>query len=156
MVGLLRARAKGLEGTLVDREKHLISALDPADPRIMTIWVAGPAALLVAKIHKIADRAPQNDRVKHKDALDVQRLIQAVPTARIVEGLKGLLASHLSGEVTREALSMMTGLFQAPDSVGVQMMVRAAGTDQEGADILKASLIALVSEIVEALGDEDL
>ncbi len=37
-------RAKGLEGTLVDREKRRITSLDPTDTRTATIWVAGPAA----------------------------------------------------------------------------------------------------------------
>ena len=61
-------RAKGLEGTLVDREKRRITCLDPTDTRTATVWVAGPAALLVAKIHKIAERVVTQDRVRDKDA----------------------------------------------------------------------------------------
>ena len=33
-----------------------LGALEPGDPRTFEINVAGPAALLVAKIHKLADR----------------------------------------------------------------------------------------------------
>ncbi len=34
----------------------------------ITMWVAGPGALIVAKIHKIAERAGAKDRVRDKDA----------------------------------------------------------------------------------------
>ena len=37
-------RAKGLEGALVDRERHTIGSLDPTDDRTITMWVAGPGA----------------------------------------------------------------------------------------------------------------
>ena len=50
--------AKGLEGALIDRERLTISALDPNDDRTVELWVAGPGALLVAKVHKIAERVP--------------------------------------------------------------------------------------------------
>ena len=51
-------KAKGLEGALVDRSDFTIGSLEPeVDARAMVVSVAGPAALLVAKLHKIADRA---------------------------------------------------------------------------------------------------
>ena len=46
-------RALGLEGALVDREPHTIASLDPDDPRTVTMNVAGPGALLVAKLQKL-------------------------------------------------------------------------------------------------------
>jgi hypothetical protein len=49
-------RAVGLEAALVDHSPITISALDRADARVMTAEVAGPAALIVAKAHKINDR----------------------------------------------------------------------------------------------------
>jgi hypothetical protein len=63
-------RAKGLEGALGDRAHHQIATLDPGDTRTILMWVAGPGALLVAKVHKIAERAGAQDRVRDKDALD--------------------------------------------------------------------------------------
>ena len=47
-------RAKGLEAALVNREPMQIQALDPSDSRSITIHAAGPGALVVAKVHKIA------------------------------------------------------------------------------------------------------
>lgn len=48
-------KAAGLEAVLVDCAEHQIVSLDPnTDRRSHVIKVAGPAALLVAKLHKIA------------------------------------------------------------------------------------------------------
>src|SRR5680860_130373 len=49
-------RAVGLEAALVDNSVMTIGALDPPDPRSMEAKVAGAAALLVAKLHKLHDR----------------------------------------------------------------------------------------------------
>lgn len=50
-------QVRGLEGALVRPTLMTIRALAPGDDRAYEIKVAGPAALLVAKIHKLADRA---------------------------------------------------------------------------------------------------
>jgi hypothetical protein len=73
-------RADGLEAALIDRGHQSITALDPQDPRVHSIWVAGPAALLVSKLHKIAERLNQPKRRDNKDALDVLRLLRATTT----------------------------------------------------------------------------
>lgn len=93
-------RAKGLEGALVDRDQHTISALDEADSRQVRMWVAGPAALLIAKIHKIAERVDAHDRVGDKDALDLLRLLRAVDTGVLADRFRSLLADDLSRSVT--------------------------------------------------------
>ena len=49
-------RASGLEAAIVDHTPAPIAALDSADRRSFTIEVAGPAALLVAKLHKLGER----------------------------------------------------------------------------------------------------
>lgn len=54
-------RARGLEACLVDNDEMDIPALDPRDERSTRLRVAGPAALLVAKLHKIAERAESPD-----------------------------------------------------------------------------------------------
>lgn len=56
-------RARGIEGALVDNDLRTITALDPGDTRSFEVKVAGPAALLVAKIHKIGERIDQSDRL---------------------------------------------------------------------------------------------
>ncbi len=62
-------RVGGLEAALVDNSRTSIGAVDPAaDPREFTVAVAGPAALLVAKLHEIHDRIDTADRLNDKDA----------------------------------------------------------------------------------------
>jgi hypothetical protein len=50
-------RVRGLEGSLVSQRTMGIGSLAAGDERSFELQVAGPAALLVAKIHKLADRA---------------------------------------------------------------------------------------------------
>jgi len=68
--------------------EHTIGALDPHDRRLVTMWIAGPAALLVAKPHKIAERVSDGDRVQDKDALDVLRLLRTVRIGDLVARLR--------------------------------------------------------------------
>jgi len=145
-------RAKGLEGALVDRNRHVITALDPADRRALEIWVAGPAALLVAKTHKIAERAGSPARERDKDALDVLRLLRGVPTGELADGLETLRSSELAALVTREALERLPDLFGDRSSEGVAMAVRAAG-DSEDPEVIAASVVALTSELLDELLD---
>jgi hypothetical protein len=56
--------AVGLEASLVDRSRQTLGALDESDQRRFRIWVASPAALLVAKLHKIAERVDAADHRK--------------------------------------------------------------------------------------------
>lgn len=48
---------RGLEGTLVDHQIVQLTTFNPDDARVLAIRVAGPSALLVAKLHKLADRS---------------------------------------------------------------------------------------------------
>lgn len=97
-------RTTGLEPALVDNDCHVLTSLDPADPRTFEIRVAGPAALLVAKTIKMDERLDQPDRLKAKDALDVLRLLQTSDTAALSQRLVELSHDPLSAEVTRAAV----------------------------------------------------
>lgn len=90
--------------------------------------MAGPAALFVAKVHKIAERVDEPDRLVEKDALDVLRLLRAVPTDDLVHGVRRLMASGTAGEVTNEALESALDLLGRPDAPSSIMAARAAGT----------------------------
>ena len=73
----------GLEAVLVDHSPMVIASLNPADTRSLEVEVAGVAALLVAKAHKLHDRLDQGKthRVDDKDASDIVRIMQTtVPT----------------------------------------------------------------------------
>ena len=111
--------------------------------------VAGPAALLMAKVHKIAERIGAADRVTDKDALDVLRLLQATETATLAAGLAQLADDELSTAVTAEAVSQLAPLFGNPQALGIGMAVRAARPNAE-ADVISASFTALVSDLLTA------
>jgi len=142
-------RATGLEGVVVDRDRHVVHALGPNDPRAATLWVAGTAALLVAKVHKIEERIP-HDRTEAKDALDVFRLLKAIPTAYLADRLAMLRASPVAAPATRRALRQLPAIFGAPDAPGVRLAV--AASDGDDPDIVAASLVALVNDLIDACG----
>ena len=143
-------RARGLEGALVDRELMEIASLDPAVERSVTMLVAGPAALLVAKVLKIAERAEMPGRLSDKDALDVLRLLRATETMTLAAGLARLANDEVSKSVTTNAVSQLAPLFATPEAVGVKMTVRAAWPNAE-ADVIAASFGALVSDLLAAM-----
>jgi hypothetical protein len=62
-------KARGLEAALVDNAPSEITALEQDDDRVFALAVAGPAALLVAKLHKLADRRNAPGRLDEKNAL---------------------------------------------------------------------------------------
>ena len=70
---------EGLDGALVDNDTMQVGSLDPDDDRSYELSIAGPAALLTSKLHKIADRAGTG-RLSDKDALDVLRLLRGTAT----------------------------------------------------------------------------
>lgn len=116
-------RARGLEAALVDNMKLPIAASDPnTDPRKFIIAVAGPAASVVAKLHKINDRITKPSRLENKDSHDIYRLLVAIDTERLANSLRTLLAQPVSEPVTRESLGFLRMLFaDGPDSAGSQM-----------------------------------
>jgi len=69
--------ATGLEGCVVDNNVMTITALDRNDHRACDVRVAGTAALLVAKIHKIHERLGTPGRLQNKDAHDIYRMLVA-------------------------------------------------------------------------------
>jgi len=105
-------RARGLEAALIDKSPMSIGAVDrAADPREFIVAVAGPAALLVAKLHKFYDRIDTPDRLDNKDAHDVYRLLRAIETDVLSDSLSRLLRDPGSAEVTRQALEYLDSDF---------------------------------------------
>lgn len=120
-------RAVGLEAALIDHSPITVTALDPSDTRQVAVEVAGVAALLVAKAHKIHDRlqAGREDRLSDKDAADVYRIMQTVRPAAVAETMHLLVADPMSGATTQQALDYMRVLFGRRAGEGVVMAQRA-------------------------------
>jgi hypothetical protein len=143
-------KARGLEATLVDQQRRTIEALEDEDERAFEVAVAGPAALLVAKLHKIAERVDTPGRREDKDALDILRLLQAVPTEVIADGVRTLLGEEISADVTEEALSFLRYPFSEPSRPGCQMAARAAAP-LEPEDTIAESCTFLTQDLLRAI-----
>ena len=146
--------AAGLEAVVIDSSTMEIGALDQSDHRLYTARVAGPAALLVAKIHKIAERRDDPRRLIDKDAHDIYRLLVACDPGQIATSLKMLSSNPLSKSATRQAIDQLDLLFAVgPKALGSMM----AGRAEEGiGDPANASLAVsiLAADIVsEMRGD---
>lgn len=144
-------KALGLEGALVDKDLHLIAALEVADERRVEVAVAGPAGLIVAKAHKIRDRETTASRREDKDALDVYRLLRTVATAELVARFARLLTDPVSESAAATALSDVERLFGSVRASGCLMAVRAAGPTEDS-EILAASCAALANDLLQGLG----
>lgn len=119
-------RADGIEATLVDFAPMRIASLDRSDRRMCLANVAGPASLLVAKIHKLAERRDDPSRLLDKDAHDVYRLLVAIPTSTLASDLLRLQADPFSRDVTTRAVWVFEELFASgPDALGPVMVGRA-------------------------------
>lgn len=120
-------RAVGLEAVLVDHETMTVPALDPEDVRRVEVEVAGVAALIVAKAHKIHDRLATGraDRLSDKDAADVVRIMQSVSPRDVGATLARLRQHSIAGAPTETALAYLADLFGRRAGDGVAMAQRA-------------------------------
>jgi hypothetical protein len=109
----------GLEAVAIDRGPMTIPSLDPDDSRSIVMSVAGPGALLIAKLYKLGERAAEKGqrRLEPKDAFDVYRLLQ-LPTADVARRVQGALDDSRSGSVAQFAVGQMASLFSSASSLG--------------------------------------
>ncbi len=146
-------RTPGLEVTVVDHSEVLIASLEPdRDPRTALTLVAGTAALLISKAHKIAERlrdadAGKRQRVKPKDASDIVRLMGADAPDEVGIRLRKLSEHEEAGEAVRAGVDHIRKLFGRPRSPGVELAIQAlAGAMPE--DSVRALTVAYVDELL--------
>ncbi|RIV31343.1 hypothetical protein D2L64_25870 [Micromonospora radicis] len=124
-------RTPGLEAAVADQSDVLICSLEPeVDARQLMVPVAGTAALLVAKAHKLHDRIqfykPERpDRLQPKDAGDVLRLMQAEPADQVGRRLAELAEDETAGMSVREGMQRLQELFGRRRATGVDLAVQA-------------------------------
>lgn len=116
------------------------------------VAVAGPAALLVAKLHKIHDRIDTPSRSDNKDAHDVYRLLRAVETPVFVDVIKRLLGEAVSAEVTRDALGQLRDLFATGAGARGSLMAGAAEELVGDPTAVSESVALLAQDLLEGLG----
>jgi hypothetical protein len=142
-------RVVGLEAAVVDYAPMVITSLDPVDERAYFANVATPAALLIAKLHKLGDRQASPGRLVDKDAHDIYRLLVAIPSTQLASAINRLRRDPLAGPVTERGVHLLEQLFvTGPDAVGSMM----AGRAEEGVGdpaIVSASVTALARALLD-------
>ena len=139
-------KSYGLEAALVSNVEMEITSFEASDERTFAVRVAGPAALLVAKLHKLHERITEKRGVENKDAHDIYRLLVALDTDLLVKEVSELLGNEMSAEVSREALQYLGELFaDGPE---------AAGSEMAGAAEIGVGNPSQVSESVSLLADD--
>lgn len=148
----------GLEPALIDDAAMPVKALAEGDNRSIELRVAGPAALLTAKLIKLHERCEavqagkgKANRLKEKDALDCYRLLVAIQTDDLRHGFE----SHRSGvealAVTRAGLLF----FDQQRHLGANGALHALLAQAlPGNLVALASFDALSDDLVEALSKD--
>ena len=147
-------KVRGLEGALVSHRVRKIISLVPGADRSCFLKVAGAAALLVSKVHKIGERLEDGDARRQeqlpKDAFDIYRLLRAIDTTELASEF-GFLQSHdISSLVTSGALSTFGSLFGSRSGMGTSLLVRSVGALEDPAFIIESS-VALSRDLLEAV-----
>jgi hypothetical protein len=118
-------KSEGVAGAIVDFDPFEIPSFEAADDRTVVVNVAGPAALLVAKAHKLGERLATPERLMPKDAGDIYRLFDATSVEDMTPATMRLLADERSSTATSAALGFVRQLFATPRSPGVGLAVQA-------------------------------
>jgi hypothetical protein len=138
-------RAAGLEACLVDFEPVVIRGLD-GDDRSATLRVAGRAALLVAKAHKIYERA-HGTRTDPKDAYDVYRLLLTCDLDVVRGRLDDLERDERCGAVVQQARTWLSELYADTDSLGPRQTSELEDNPATAAET-RARAAALVDAVI--------
>ena len=136
-------KVDGLEGVLVDQAQMIIGSLEPeVDHRRIEAKVAGPGALLVAKLFKINERKG-TPRSSDKDALDILRILQGIETDALASCLRRILDDERSRDAGERALGLLSELFATRGSEGAAMVARATTPLMDDAEVrLQSELLA--------------
>ena len=118
-------KTRGVEGALLDYDHLEVTALEPDDDRRIVVKVAGPAALLVAKAHKLGERLDHSQLLQSKDTGDVYMLLYATDVERMATRVRELLTHELAMATTEEAREYLRRLFATPRSPGTRLAIVA-------------------------------
>ena len=145
-------KVHGLEGALVSHAPREISSLAPDSNRSCVMEVAGPAALLVAKVHKISERVdhPARRATIDKDAFDIYRILLAVNASELASEVRLLQENAVSRDVTAEAMTKFRELFGDRSGLGTELVVQHV-SGLEDPDFIEASSEALSQDLLDAM-----
>lgn len=157
----LARKALGLELALVDNDLMVVGSLE-ADARRFDVRVAGSAALLISKAHKVAERLDEprrNDRIA-KDALDMLRLLRGEDLDAVARVLRRARSVELEApnatvaaaivSTAEGGLATLRAEFSREAARGCALAGRAAAGRDDPA-VVAASLAVLVRRLLALL-----
>jgi hypothetical protein len=112
-----------------------LGSLVPGDNRQIDAYVAGPAALLIAKAYKLDDRISQAekqeraDRLSNKDAGDVYRIMAVVEAEEVAQTLATLRNDPRVGDIAIRGMELLHTLFGGANTPGTGLAVEALAGD---------------------------
>lgn len=144
-------RVAGLEAALVDKHPMTVASFEPFDRRRFSIDVAGPAALLIAKLHKIGDRNDSNaGRLQNKDASDSFLLLRQTRADTLAQTFHTCLDDPRSSAVAQRGLEYLGAFFASANGVGLTLLRDSvAGLGDE--ETIVASCRALANELLSEI-----
>lgn len=108
----------------------------------------------MAKLHKLGERQERPERLLDKDAHDIYRLLAATETSTVSSTLAELRTDELAGAPTTEAIGYLEQLFASgPEALGSTMAGRAEELVGDPT-VVRASVAALASDLLAALGSK--
>lgn len=135
--GSVARRTAGLEVAVIDNEQVSIDAIGPGDARSIVASVAGPAALVVAKLTKIRERLEdggRRDRVLPKDAGDLLRLLRMCDAEAMGVRLAEVATDHRVAPAVSRAIGWARRDISLASSELVRLTTLAAqGTEPDRA-----------------------
>jgi hypothetical protein len=148
-------RTAGLELALHDNTTMELGALDPSDTRLAIVKVASPAALVVAKIIKLAERmsGPKSDRILAKDASDVLRMLRYNDAAAIGASLGRFAADGIGSGTIETAVEFLRPQLALRRSPLIELAVEYHRQFETGAQIT-ASYRTLAQRLVDGYGSK--
>ena len=147
--------AAGLEAAVLDNQPMTVGSLQPdADARQLQVRVAGPAALLIAKCHKIYERLQDSQgrphRVRSKDSGDVIRLMRGHTSAeQIGRQMAAMADDAMAGSTVAVGVTLLESLFGRGASPGIAVAAEAL-TGALDAEQVRALAPAFVAELTHA------
>ena len=127
----------GLELALRDNNTMELGALDPKDSRVALVKVASPAALVVAKLIKLAERmsGEKPDRILAKDASDVLRMLRYNDAAAIGATLGRFAAEGIGSGTIEFAVEFFRSQLALRRSPVIELAVEYHRQFETGAQI---------------------
>ena len=153
--GRTARRTPGLELALHDNNAMELRALDPNDTRVALVKVASLAALVVAKLIKLAERMsdPKPDRILAKDASDVLRMLRYNDAAAIGATLGRFAAEGVGSGTIETAVKFLQSQLALRTSPLVELAVEYHQQFETGAQIT-TSYQTLARRLLDSYEDE--